>query len=121
MASTTAVDVTSTEIESAPSPSFTNAPGDCGHWLRHRCHLGRACLTSDPLVDRGVRAALPAIPYAMGIFPSPVLPSGPFLAAVITAAIVGGRTGLRSFFRRLILTKLSSVAACNSSATFSRG
>jgi uncharacterized protein len=44
---------------------------------------------------------LPAIPYAMGMFPSPVLPSGPFLAAVITAAIVGGRTGLRSFFRRL--------------------
>jgi len=44
---------------------------------------------------------LPAIPYAMGMFPSPVLPTGPFLAAVITAAIVGGRTGLRSYFRRL--------------------
>ena len=43
-----------------------------------------------------------AIPYAMGMFPSPVLPTGPFLAAVITAAIVGGRTGLRSYFRRLI-------------------
>lgn len=44
---------------------------------------------------------LPAIPYALEVFPSPVLPTGPFLAAVITAAIVGGRAGLRSYFRRL--------------------
>jgi len=44
---------------------------------------------------------LPAIPYALELFPSPVLPPGPFLAAVITAAIVGGKSGLRSYFRRL--------------------
>ena len=45
---------------------------------------------------------LPVIPYALGAFPAPMLPCGPFLAAIITAAIVGGRKGLRSYFRRLI-------------------
>jgi uncharacterized protein len=45
---------------------------------------------------------LPAIPYALGAFPAPVLACGPFLAAIITAAVVGGRKGLRAYFRRLI-------------------
>jgi membrane protease YdiL (CAAX protease family) len=45
---------------------------------------------------------LPVIPFALGAFPSPMLPFGPFLAAIITAAVVGGREGLRSYFRRLI-------------------
>jgi len=45
---------------------------------------------------------LPVIPYALGLFPVPLLASGPFLAAIITAAVVGGRTGLRDYFRRLI-------------------
>jgi len=45
---------------------------------------------------------LPAIPYAMEMFPSPILPAGPFLAAMITAAIVGGKAGLRSYFHRLL-------------------
>lgn len=45
---------------------------------------------------------LPVIPFALGVFPSPMLPFGPFLAAIITAAVVGGREGLRSYFRRLI-------------------
>jgi membrane protease YdiL (CAAX protease family) len=45
---------------------------------------------------------LPAIPFALGAFPSPLLPFGPFLAAIITAAVVGGRKGLRAYFRRLI-------------------
>ena len=45
---------------------------------------------------------LPVIPYALGVFPVPLLPCGPFLAAIITAAIVGGRKGLRAYFRRLI-------------------
>jgi membrane protease YdiL (CAAX protease family) len=45
---------------------------------------------------------LPVIPYALGAFPVPMLPCGPFLAAIITAAVVGGRRGVRSYFRRLI-------------------
>ena len=45
---------------------------------------------------------LPVIPYALGLFPAPLLASGPFLAAIITAAAVGGRTGLRAYFRRPI-------------------
>ncbi len=45
---------------------------------------------------------LPVIPYALGLFPGPLLASGPFLAAIITAAVVGGRKGLRDYFHRLI-------------------
>ncbi len=45
---------------------------------------------------------LPVIPYALGLFPGPLLACGPFLAAIITAAVVGGRKGLRTYFRRLI-------------------
>ena len=33
---------------------------------------------------------LPIIPYALGLFPAPLLACGPFLAAIITAAMVGG-------------------------------
>ena len=36
------------------------------------------------------------------MFPAPLLACGPFLAAIITAAVVGGRKGLRAYFRRLI-------------------
>ncbi len=45
---------------------------------------------------------LPVIPYALGVFPAPLLACGPFLAAIITAAVVGGKKGLRAYFRRLI-------------------
>ena len=45
---------------------------------------------------------LTVIPYALGVFPVPLLPCGPFLAAIITAALVGGRKGLRTYFRRLV-------------------
>ena len=45
---------------------------------------------------------LPVLPYSLGMFPAPVLASGPFLAAIITAAVVGGRNGLRAYFRRLL-------------------
>ena len=45
---------------------------------------------------------LPVIPYALGLFPAPLLASGPFLAAIVTVAVVGGRKGLRAYFRRLI-------------------
>jgi uncharacterized protein len=48
---------------------------------------------------------LPVIPYALGMFPAPLLASGPFLAAIITAALVGGRKGLRAYFRRLIRSR----------------
>jgi uncharacterized protein len=45
---------------------------------------------------------LPVIPYALGLFPTPLLASGPFLAAIVTVAVVGGRKGLGAYFRRLI-------------------
>jgi uncharacterized protein len=45
---------------------------------------------------------LTVIPYALGVLAVPLLPCGPFLAAIITAAVVGGRKGMRSYFRRLI-------------------
>lgn len=45
---------------------------------------------------------LPVIPYALGVFPGTLLACGPFVAAIITAAIVGGRQGLGDYFRRLI-------------------
>jgi uncharacterized protein len=45
---------------------------------------------------------LPVIPYALGLFPGTLLACGPFLAAIVTAAVVGGRKGLRTYFRRLI-------------------
>ena len=44
---------------------------------------------------------LAAIHYAMGMFPWPVLPTGLFFAAVITAVIEGGMTGLGTYVRRL--------------------
>ncbi len=45
---------------------------------------------------------LPVIPYALGLFPGPLLACGPFLAAIITAAMVGGKQGLGDYFRGLI-------------------
>lgn len=45
---------------------------------------------------------LPIIPFAMGLFPGPLLACGPFLAAIITAAVVGGKKGVGVYFRRLI-------------------
>ena len=41
---------------------------------------------------------LPVIPYALGLFPAPLLASGPFLAAIVTVALVGGRKGLAPIF-----------------------
>lgn len=45
---------------------------------------------------------LAIIPYALGLFPGPLLACGPFLAAIITAAVVGGREGLHAYFRQLV-------------------
>lgn len=50
---------------------------------------------------------LPIIPYALGLLPGTLLACGPFLAAIITAAVVGGRQGLRDYFRRLIRWRVS--------------
>ena len=52
---------------------------------------------------------LPVIPYLVGSFPAPVLASGPFLAAIATAVIVGGGRGLRAFFRRLLHWRVGVV------------
>jgi uncharacterized protein len=52
---------------------------------------------------------LPVIPYSLGLFPAPVLASGPFLAAIITAAVVGRRKGLRAYFRRLLWWRVGVV------------
>ena len=41
---------------------------------------------------------LPVIPYALGLFPAPLLASGPFLAAIVTVAVVGGGKGCAPIF-----------------------
>ena len=67
---------------------------------------GASGLARHPLLTFTVLALvvswLPVLPYLLGVFPSPLLPCGPFVAAIITAAVVGGRKGLRAYFRRLI-------------------
>ena len=45
---------------------------------------------------------LAAIPYALGLFPVPILTFGPSLAAVIVAALTGGRAGLRELLSRCL-------------------
>jgi uncharacterized protein len=45
---------------------------------------------------------LAAIPYALGWFPVPILTFGPSLAAVIVAALTGGRAGLRELMSRCL-------------------
>jgi uncharacterized membrane protein AbrB (regulator of aidB expression) len=45
---------------------------------------------------------LAAIPYALGLFPVPILTFGPSLAAVIVAALAGGRAGLRELLSRCV-------------------
>ena len=45
---------------------------------------------------------LAAIPYALGWFPVPILTFGPSLAAVIVAALTGGRAGLRELLSRCL-------------------
>jgi membrane protease YdiL (CAAX protease family) len=52
---------------------------------------------------------LPVIPYLLGRFPAPLLASGPFLAAIAAAVIVGGGRGLRALFRRLFRWRISVV------------
>jgi hypothetical protein len=71
------------------------APGAASGLARHRL-LTFTVLTL-------VLSWLPVIPYALGLlFPAPLSASGPFLAAIVTVAVVGGRKGLRAYFRRLI-------------------
>ena len=74
---------------------------------------GRSRLARHPLLTfivlTFVISWLPVIPYSLGIFPAPVLASGPFLAAIAAAAIVGGGQGLRTFFRRLIRWRIGVV------------
>ena len=45
---------------------------------------------------------LAAIPYALGWFPVPILAFGPSLAAVIVAALIGGRAGVRELLSRIL-------------------
>ena len=86
-------------------PWRTAAPVDDG--------VGRSRLARHPLLTFVVLTLviswLPFIPYSLGRFPAPVLASGPFLAAIITAAVVGGRKGLRAYFRRLIQWRVGVV------------
>jgi uncharacterized protein len=78
----------------APTTQDLGAPGTGSGLARH------PLLTFTVLTL--VLSWLPVIPYALGMFPAPLLASGPFLAAIITAAVVGGRKGLRAYFHRLI-------------------
>ena len=89
-----------------PSPEPvrpTAAPATHDHGGAPRAASGRA---RHPLLTFTVLTLviswLPVIPYALGFSPAPLLACGPFLAAIVTVALVGGRKGLRAYFRRLI-------------------
>ena len=84
-------------VRSAATPAevdLGDAPGAASGFARHPL-LTFTILTL-------IISWLPVIPYSMGLFPGPLLACGPFIAAIITVAVVGGRKGLRSYFRRLI-------------------
>jgi uncharacterized protein len=81
-------------------PAATPATDDLGGAPGASGLAGHPLLTFTVLTL--VLSWLPVIPYALGLFPGPLLACGPFLAAIITAAVVGGRKGLRAYFRRLI-------------------
>jgi len=82
-------------------PPAARADDDLGDWPGAASGLGRHPLLVFTVLTFAL-SWLPLIPYLLGAFPAPVLASGPFLAAIITAAVVGGRRGLRAYFRRLI-------------------
>src|SRR5262245_47042865 len=45
---------------------------------------------------------LGAVPYLLGAFPVPIVPCGPFLAALIVAPLVGGRAATMDVLRRMV-------------------
>ncbi len=85
----------SEDVRQAAAPAdLGGAPGAASGFARH------PLLTFT--VFTLVLSWLPVIPYALGLFPGPLLACGPFLAAIISAALVGGKKGLGVYFRRLI-------------------
>ena len=82
-------------------PTATSATHDLGGASGAASGLARHPLLTFTVLTL-VISWLPVIPYALGLFPAPLLASGPFLAAIVTVAVVGGRKGLRAYFRRLI-------------------
>ena len=87
-------------------PTAARAADDLGGGPGAASGLGRHPLLVFAVLTLAI-SWLPLIPYALGAFPAPVLACGPFLAAIITAAVVGGRKGLRTYFRRLIQWRVS--------------
>jgi membrane protease YdiL (CAAX protease family) len=45
---------------------------------------------------------LAAIPYSIGLFPVPIFPFGPLAAALVVAALVDGRAGVKSLLAQLV-------------------
>ena len=72
-------------------PAATPATDDLGGAPGASGLAGHPLLTFTVLTL--VLSWLPVIPYALGLFPGPLLACGPFLAAIITAAVVGGGKG----------------------------
>ena len=66
----------------------------------------RSLVTRRPLTTFFVLAYalswLGAIPYALGAFPVPIFPFGPFLAALLVAPLVGGWPALSALLRRMV-------------------
>jgi membrane protease YdiL (CAAX protease family) len=50
-----------------------------------------------------------SIAYILGVFPSPILACGPFLAAIIVAALVDGRPGVKALLLRLVQWRVGLV------------
>src|SRR5689334_13180227 len=65
-----------------------------------------ALIRRHPLVSLFVLAYgitwLALIPFALGAFPVPMFTFGPLVAALIVAAVVGGRRDIRSLLLRMI-------------------
>jgi len=89
-------------------PGTTAAAVEGGGRLRRRSRLARHPLMTF-IVLAFLISWLPVIPYTLGAFPAPVLASGPFLAAIAAAAIVGGSRGLRAYLRRLVRWRVGVV------------
>jgi membrane protease YdiL (CAAX protease family) len=83
---------------------------------RHRAHEAtgedtrmqtlRSLVARRPLVTFFILAYalswLGAVPYALGVFPIPIFPFGPFLAALIVAPLVGGWPALTALLQRMV-------------------
>ena len=64
-------------------------------------HIKRHPVLSFIVLAYGI-TRLAVIPFALGVWPAPMFPFGPLVAALIVAPICGGWTELRSLLLRMV-------------------